>query len=139
MALICVSIVHTVSLCGPIVVVFTVAFFVKASALQGMTKGPNKTKEKQDCAAGLEEDPKDVDVIDFHLLRRTLCVPSVVLGLAVVLPCVLLSHSSKFQPPRVGVDAVGGVDELGTGFGVLRKLLVVVEPAVLGGREALVL
>lgn len=28
-----------------------------------MTKGPNKTEEKQDCAAGLEEDPKDVDVI----------------------------------------------------------------------------
>lgn len=43
--------------------VFTVAFFVKASALQGMTKGPNETEEKQDCAAGLEEDPKDVDVI----------------------------------------------------------------------------
>lgn len=49
--------------------------------------------------------------------------------------CPCRSH----QAPCVGVDAVGGVDELGTGFGVLRKLLVVVEPAVLGGREALVL
>lgn len=49
--------------------------------------------------------------------------------------CPCQSH----QASSVGVDAVGGVDELGAGFGVLRKLLVVVEPTVLGGREALVL
>lgn len=49
--------------------------------------------------------------------------------------CLCQSH----QASGVGVDAVGGVDELRAGFGVLRKLLVVVEPAVLGSREALVL
>lgn len=36
---------------------------MKASALQGMTNGPNKTEEEQDRAAGFEEDPQDVDVI----------------------------------------------------------------------------
>lgn len=49
--------------------------------------------------------------------------------------CLVRSH----QASSVGVDAVGGVDQLGARFGVLRKLLVVVEPAVLGCREALVL
>lgn len=33
---------------------------------------------------------------DFHLLRGTLCMPCVILRLAVIFPCVLLSHSSKF-------------------------------------------
>lgn len=49
--------------------------------------------------------------------------------------CPCQSH----QASGVGVDAVRGVDELRASFGVLRKLLVVVEPAVLGSREALVL
>ena len=46
-----------------------------------------------------------------------------------------LSH----QASSVRVDAVGSVDQLWAVFGVLRKLLVVVEPAVLRSREALVL
>lgn len=44
-----------------------------------------------------------------------------------------------YQASSVGVDAVGRVDQLWADFGVLRKLLVVVEPAVLRSREALVL
>lgn len=45
----------------------------------------------------------------------------------------------SYQSSSVGVDAIWGVDQLRADFGVLRKLLIVVEPAVLGSREALVL
>lgn len=43
------------------------------------------------------------------------------------------------QTPGVGIYAVGGVDELQAGFGFQGELLVVVEPAVLRSREALIL
>lgn len=50
-----------------------------------------------------------------------------------------ISSCLSYQASSVRVDAVGRVDKLRISFGVLRKLLVVVEPAVHGRREALIL
>lgn len=47
--------------------------------------------------------------------------------------------SVPHQASCVGVDSVGRVDELRATLGVLGKFLAVVEPAVLWGRETLVL
>lgn len=48
-------------------------------------------------------------------------------------------YNNSYQASSVRIYAVGGVGKLRAVFVVLRKFLVVVEPAVLGCREALVL
>lgn len=48
---------------------------------------------------------------------------------------ICISH----QAASVWIDGVGEIDKSGAVFGILRKLFVVVEPAVLRSREAFVL
>lgn len=59
------------------------------------TQDSASLREVTDSASG-NTDSYVWTLTDFHHLRMTLRVPRVVLGLAVVLPGVLLSHPSKF-------------------------------------------
>lgn len=138
-SLISVSVVSAIVLRWPVVIILMVSLFVETAASECVTDGKRHTKEHNHCSKRLEENPKDVDIVDFHHLSRALCKASIIFGLAVVLACVFFSHSLKFQASSIWVYAVGGVDEPGTRFGVMWQLFVIVEPAVLRCREALIL
>lgn len=137
--LISVSVVSAISLCWPVVVILMMSFFAETAAPECVTDGKRHTEEHNHCSKRLEENPQDVDIINFHHLSRTLCKTSIIFGLAVILSCIFFSHSLKFQASGVCVYAVRRVDEPGTGFGVMWQLFVIVEPAVQRRGEALIL